>query len=221
MRWLIVQMVSTSSGLPRFRPYAAVSVLVCSLYRKYNLVAPLGLVFVFASMVVARVAIGNEAAQSMHSFGRPIVTAALALVLFVSLLFRPTSDDYLRFVTPPAAWSAVEFRRVSRLITIRWGATMVVVSVSFAAAAFSGGSVARTFCDWLVPLLVCTTAVSLDGRDWRTFCASVSMDTDHNAFGGAEHDLSWAGYHISPLGRGNWVAPIHKLHSGEHDGTRS
>jgi hypothetical protein len=85
-------------------------------------------------------------------YARAIAAAALALLVFGSLLFVPFTEEYARERVPQQYWSSPQFKAVNRRLTAIWGAIFLVMTASHVIAGAADKRGTNIVFNWVIPI---------------------------------------------------------------------
>jgi hypothetical protein len=91
--------------------------------------------------------------------GRAIADSGFALIAFGSLAFTPISEHYVKLRVRPRVWKAPGFDRLNTLVTMIWGTTFALVSLSYLLASWIDSKPADTVLAWVVPIALGAVAL--------------------------------------------------------------
>jgi hypothetical protein len=110
------------------------------------------------------------AADVLAFYGRGGATLLLAVVIAVSLLGRPFTEQYARESVPQEYWDSPRFHAINRRISAAWAGTVAVMGVGhllagwLAAATGTVAGPADLVLNWLVPGLLIVLTVNYTHR---------------------------------------------------------
>lgn len=111
---------------------------------------------VFALLSVVGFGVPGGAAW-ITAYGRSSAAFALALVMLVSAVTVPFSQQYARESVPEAYWHTARFRAVNRTISALWGGLLLVMALSHTVAAVllaDGVGGGQVLLNWVLPVLL-------------------------------------------------------------------
>lgn len=111
---------------------------------------------VFALLAVVGFGVPGGAAW-ITAYGRSSAAFALALVMLVSAVTVPFSQQYARESVPEAYWHTARFRAVNRTISALWGGLLLVMALSHTVAAVllaDGVGGGQVLLNWVLPVLL-------------------------------------------------------------------
>jgi hypothetical protein len=107
-------------------------------------------------------------------YARAIAAAALALLVFGSLLFVPFTEEYARERVPEQYWNSPKFKAVNRRLTAIWGGIFLVMTVSHVIAGAADKTGTNIVFNWVIPVALVL---------WGTKQSTVPKDTASPAAG--------------------------------------
>ncbi|VTU41421.1 hypothetical protein H4P1_00053 (plasmid) [Variovorax sp. PBS-H4] len=119
---------------------------------------------VFGALTVVAFAGG---AEWIHDYGRATSAVVLAVVMLISSVTVPFSEQYARSSVPQQYWGSPIFRAKNRRISALWGFTMLIMTGSHLLATFlleEGTTAGQFLLNWLVPALLVVLAVKQTKR---------------------------------------------------------
>jgi hypothetical protein len=212
--WLVFAFVDRKGGLDI--QWAAWSALATGLVvfcvqarRRQNDLSLVGIMLVFAALLIAHAASGPATAAFLETHGRALVSGGVGLVLLVSVLSgHPACDAAARRAVPPWASRTFEFRHLVRRTVLGWAAAAFCLAGLFAASSVTTSPVGHTLFGWLGPLALCLLVVNIDAWSWRQFSCSIDLAEDRR------HASTTAGVRLPHLG-----APRPGSNEAEHVAT--
>ncbi|MCD2189386.1 hypothetical protein [Actinomycetospora soli] len=126
--------------------------------------------------VFGAIALVEPASDAVFAFyGRGLAALALAVLVFVTLPFRPFTEQYARESTPRQYWDTPTFHAINRRISAAWGGTIAVMAVGHliagalaANAAESAGYLTQRpgdlILNWVIPGLLVLATVRYSQR---------------------------------------------------------
>jgi hypothetical protein len=85
-------------------------------------------------------------------YARAIAAAALALLVFASLLFVPFTEEYARERVPQHYWNSPRFKAVNRRLTAIWGGIFLVMTASHVVAGAADEKGTNIVFNWVIPI---------------------------------------------------------------------
>jgi hypothetical protein len=85
-------------------------------------------------------------------YARAIAAAALALLVFASLLFVPFTEEYARERVPQQYWNSLQFKAVNRRLTAIWGGIFLVMTLSHVIAGGVDDTGTNIVFNWVIPI---------------------------------------------------------------------
>jgi hypothetical protein len=85
-------------------------------------------------------------------YARAIAAAALALLVFGSLLFVPFTEQYARERVPRQYWNSPRFKTVNRRLTVIWGGIFLVMTASHVIAGAANERGTNIVFNWVIPI---------------------------------------------------------------------
>jgi hypothetical protein len=129
-------------------------------------------VVTFAVLAVACFAGGVDTERWVADYGRGTSTAVLAVIMLVSAVTVPFTEQYARQSVPKAYWHSPLFRAINRKISAAWGLAILVMAGSHLLAGFldplsdpkQGARPIDLFFNWVVPIVLILAALNYTRR---------------------------------------------------------
>jgi hypothetical protein len=112
---------------------------------------------------------------------RSLAVVVLGLTALASLRTTPLSTTYTAGKVRPSVRAEPRFRQVNARITAAWCIGAAVVAAAYVIPYFVGSSVAYTFSDWVVPLVVAAATVKWGATLWERFRLEVNSEPTSQA----------------------------------------
>jgi hypothetical protein len=109
-------------------------------------------VVTFAVFTVIALVADPSLSHWLTRYARAIAAAALALLVFASLLFVPFTEEYARERVPQQYWNSSQFKAVNRRLTALWGAIFLVMTVSHVIAGAADKRATNIVFNWVIPI---------------------------------------------------------------------
>jgi hypothetical protein len=113
--------------------------------------------------------------------GRAIADAGFAVIAFGSLAFTPISEHYTKLRVRPRLWKAPGFDDLNTFVTMIWGATFALVSLSYVVASWVDSKPAYTVFAWVVPIALGAIALHRSRIAGEDFVEESGTRLDSNA----------------------------------------
>jgi hypothetical protein len=126
--------------------------------------------------VMGAIAVIEPASDAVFAFyGRGLAALALAVLVFVTLPFRPFTEQYARASVPRQYWDSPAFHTVNRRISAAWGGTIAVMAVGHLIAGALAANAAEStgyltsrpgdlILNWVIPGLLVVATVRYTQR---------------------------------------------------------
>jgi hypothetical protein len=85
-------------------------------------------------------------------YARAVAAAALAVLVFGSLLFVPFTEEYARESVPQQYWHTAQFKAINRRLTIVWGCVFAVMTCSHVVAGTIDTHRGNLIFNWAIPI---------------------------------------------------------------------
>ncbi|HLW44738.1 MAG TPA: hypothetical protein VKR78_00875 [Acidimicrobiales bacterium] len=174
--WLVFLVINRKSGLGV--AWAGGAGLTCSAglvawsyWRGRPALLPLAGVFIFAELLVSGIL--SPTWNQLVAVPRAVTVASLCALALGSLAFTPLSEAYTVPLVAPAIRDDPRFRKVNVDITLAWGIGAFLVAVASGTTELVPGPVARTFFDWVTPLVLAAGTMLWGSRRWELFRLAV------------------------------------------------
>jgi hypothetical protein len=109
-------------------------------------------VVTFAVFTVIALVADPSLTHWLTRYARAIAAAALALLVFGSLLFVPFTEEYARERVPQQFWNSPQFKAVNRRLTALWGAIFLVMTASHVIAGEADKRGTNIVFNWVIPI---------------------------------------------------------------------
>lgn len=173
--WIVFSLVATrvgsgAVGMAALLALAVALVMTAISVRRGESPKLIELTGIGVFAVMGAVAVVEPASDTVFAFyGRGLAALALAVLVFVTLPFRPFTEQYARASVPRQYWDSPAFHAINRRVSAAWGGTIMVMGVGhLIAGALAAGAAESTgyltsrpgdlILNWVIPgLLVLVT----------------------------------------------------------------
>ncbi|WP_269857005.1 hypothetical protein [Streptomyces sp. RPT161] len=114
-------------------------------------------VLTFAALAAVGLTGGHHTRQLLVDYGRAGSAFALAVIMLISVLTVPFTEQYARSSVDRRHWNSPAFRSVNRRISLLWSGVVFAAGVCHLIAGASGTG--NLLLNWVIPLLLGATAV--------------------------------------------------------------
>jgi hypothetical protein len=165
--WIIFWVVSSPSTWKVAAVGALIAAVIVSIPDAMRPGGPksldLGTIAFFALISILAIFLDRKDLSWLEDWSQVISSGALAAIAFISLAYRPFTEEYARDTTPPEVWDTHGFKLINRQLTTFWGVVFALTAIS-GVIAIKGSHSSRAFFTWILPIILVVGGFKLQRR---------------------------------------------------------